>query len=297
MHASSLRRRDLAAALAAVLVAVCVASAPALAAGETAVVVEPAESSVAPGETTTVDVVVQTTQGGVGAYNVTLSTDSSVATVTDATLHGEPRLRNVTYGTGNSSVTAVAAIADTADAGSVAVLTVTLTGESTGETALDLRVAALGDENGNAYDVQRVRDGTLTVGSGGGGDTTTTDDGSGGGGGPPGGGQPPATSTTGETTTAGNGAGTATTDAPATSATSTTDGGADGTATTDGGAATTNTGTDGGDAGTTDGAGSPDTTSTGPTTESGGMPGFGIPAALTALTALAVLATRPRTGG
>ncbi|SIQ79630.1 hypothetical protein SAMN05421858_0430 [Haladaptatus litoreus] len=56
------------------------------------------------------------------------------------------------------------ATADTADSGSVTVLTVTIRGHVAGASYLTLSVNALGDEDGDSYDVSGVTDGSLTVG-------------------------------------------------------------------------------------------------------------------------------------
>ncbi|MFC5368852.1 DUF7282 domain-containing protein [Salinirubrum litoreum] len=140
---------------------------PAQQAGPTTpVVVQPGSGSVDVGDTTTFDVVVADANGGVGAYNITVGlTDSSVASITDVEFGGDPGLTETPVETG-SSVTARAALADTADTGSVTILTVTVDGLADGTTDLTVDVNALGTEEGVNYAVPQATDGTLTVGTG-----------------------------------------------------------------------------------------------------------------------------------
>ena len=77
-------------------VAVSVVGIPVVsAAGETTVSLDPASSTVETGDTQTVGVVVDDADGGVGAYNVTVSSsDPSVASIVDATPQGDRRVRS-----------------------------------------------------------------------------------------------------------------------------------------------------------------------------------------------------------
>ena len=140
---------------------------PAQQAGPTSpVVVQPSDGSVDVGETTTFDVVVPNADGGVGAYNLTVGlSDSSVASITDVEFGGDPGLTETPVET-DSTVTARAALADTADTGSVTVLTVTVEGLADGTTDLTLDVNALGTEEGINYAVPQATGATLTVGEG-----------------------------------------------------------------------------------------------------------------------------------
>lgn len=130
---------------------ICVATAAA--AGPTTVRLA-ANESVTVSQTTTVDVVVEDVDGGVGAYNVSVAVnDPSIARITDVELKGDPseETRRVTLADDGSSATMVAALADTADTGRVTIATVTVRGEAVGSTPLDLTVTALGDERGRSY--------------------------------------------------------------------------------------------------------------------------------------------------
>jgi cytochrome c oxidase assembly protein Cox11 len=128
--------------------------------------VQPADASVDVGDTTTVDVVVDSAAGGVGAYNVTVGlSDSSVASITDVGFSGDPGLSERIVDT-DSTVTVRAALADTDQSGSVTILTVSLEGVADGTTDVTVDVNALGTEEGVNYVVPQATGGTLTVGEG-----------------------------------------------------------------------------------------------------------------------------------
>lgn len=146
---------------------VLAAATTASAAGETTVRLA-AEDRVTVSGTTTVDIVVDAADGGVGAYNVTLAiADPTTAEVVGVELHGDPaeQTARTAVAADGSSATAVAALADTNDTGSVPIVTVTLRGVEAGTTDLDLTVTALGDEQGHSYTTD-ARGAELTVGSG-----------------------------------------------------------------------------------------------------------------------------------
>jgi hypothetical protein len=128
--------------------------------------VQPADASVDVGDTTTVDVVVDSAAGGVGAYNVTVAlSDPSVASITDVEFGGDPGLTETPVDT-DSTVTARAALADTDQSGAVTILTVTLEGVADGTTDVTVDVNALGTEAGVNYAVPQTTGATLTVGEG-----------------------------------------------------------------------------------------------------------------------------------
>jgi PKD repeat protein len=153
---------------------------PAVAAGPTTVGVSPASDSVDVGATTTVQVVVDDAQGGVGAAELRVAVaDPSVA-----------RIENVTVlGTGSTDINssdedAYADIAyafrDTANTGSVPIVEVTVEGVAAGETRIELGPRAdnddilVFDENGNPYDVTGSDGAAVTVSDGDGDGTTPT---------------------------------------------------------------------------------------------------------------------------
>jgi len=137
----------------------------AMGAGTTSVVVQPSTDTVTVGNTTTVDIVVTSTTDGVGSLDLDIaSTNGSVATVSNTSVAGNPEtVQSVEEANG---VRIAATGMDTADSGSISVVSVTLTGKAAGTSDVDLTVAAVGDESGTAYNVTSVRDGTLTVESG-----------------------------------------------------------------------------------------------------------------------------------
>ena len=149
-----------------VLLAVSVgAVGTALGAKTTAVEVSPANQTITPDETTTVDVVVTNATDGVGSYEFDLNlSDASVATIENVSLKGNPiQGGSKTIASDGSSVHVSGSVADTADSGEVAVATVTLEGKAGGSTDLDLAVDTMGDELGEPYTISSVSNGNLTV--------------------------------------------------------------------------------------------------------------------------------------
>jgi hypothetical protein len=139
------------------------------AAGETAVGLSSPTAEVAPGETTTFDVVVRDASGGVGAYtaNVTIA-NPEVASIASVEVRGDPGRRNVSVAPGGASVRIEAVLMDTSDTGSVTIATVTVEGETAGTSAVSLALPELGDEEGTAYAVTDASDATLEVRASGG---------------------------------------------------------------------------------------------------------------------------------
>jgi hypothetical protein len=138
----------------------------AAAAGTTAVGLSPADSTVQAGSTTTVDVVVESADGGVGAYNIDVSVvDPATATITGIAPGGNPSesTTETTVAGDGSNAGVAAALADTDDTGTVTVATITLEGQAAGTADLNLTVNALGDETGAPYTVDEVSHGTITV--------------------------------------------------------------------------------------------------------------------------------------
>lgn len=134
----------------------------AAAAGTTDIGVATERDALAPGDTTTVEVVVEDADGGVGALNATVTlSNPDTASVENVTIHGDPGLERVTERA--DGVELSAALADTDDAGSVTVATVVLRAERAGQTSVDVDVRALGDEDGAAYSVGHVDRPTIAV--------------------------------------------------------------------------------------------------------------------------------------
>jgi hypothetical protein len=135
---------------------------PAVGAGTTTVGVEPETATVESGANTTVDIVLESADGGVGSVEFELTvTDGTVANLTSVSVAGNPSTTATTVDANSTHV--VATGMDTADTGPVTVATVTVSGETVATSTLALTVSAIGDESGTAYDIQTVTDGELTV--------------------------------------------------------------------------------------------------------------------------------------
>jgi plastocyanin len=162
-------RTWIATTVAALVMLSTVAAGVSMAAGGTTVSIEPTDPSVGVGETTTVAVVVDSAQDGVGAaeLNVTVG-DTSVATITDATVLGSG-VQDVVFAGDGSAVDIEYAFRDTADTGPVSIVEVTIQGEGDGTTSISLAASQgndevlLFDEGGIGYDVTGTNSASLTV--------------------------------------------------------------------------------------------------------------------------------------
>lgn len=151
--------RVLAVALAASLVAISAAAPLVAAAGQTTVSLDSGDGTVDVGETTTVEVVVNDVQGGVGAagFRVVVA-NTSVVRITNVTVLGSGTVTKEVAENGSwADVEYV--FRDTADTGSVVVAEVTVEGVGAGTTELSLEPAedkddvAVFDESGTGYEV------------------------------------------------------------------------------------------------------------------------------------------------
>lgn len=133
------------------------------AAGSTNVELTPAEVELTDGETQTLEIVVDDADGGVGAVTTTVSTDSDAVEIESATLLGDPGTSDVTVADDGSSATLRGALMNTSDDGSVTVAEVTISASEPGNATLDLSVSALGDEDGDPYDVAATLGSSVTV--------------------------------------------------------------------------------------------------------------------------------------
>jgi len=134
------------------------------AAGDTTVTLTPSDDRIATGETTTYDVVVSSADGGVGAYELQVELgDATVGSITDVEPHGDPGWTDVQIAVDGSDASVTAAGADTAQTGQVTIVSVTVRGTDAGSTGLDLAVDALGDEQGDGYDVQAANGAEFSV--------------------------------------------------------------------------------------------------------------------------------------
>ncbi|WP_336023211.1 hypothetical protein [Halobellus salinisoli] len=163
MAAATTRRRNRFAACALALVVILAGAVSVAAAADTTDLgVSPEADTLDSGATTEVDVIVENADDGVGAINATVTlSNPDVASIEDVTIHGDPGLDNVTER--DDGVDVSAALVDTDDTGRVTVLTLVVRGESAGETAIDVNMRALGDEDGAAYTVADAERPTLTV--------------------------------------------------------------------------------------------------------------------------------------
>jgi hypothetical protein len=133
---------------------------------ETELTLSPADQTVPSGSTTTVDVVVESADGGVGAGAFAVSVDDpSVASITAVDVQGGPAGQFVesSVAADGGSATVEYATADTADSGSVPVVTLTLEGASTGSASVSIDDASLYDEAGAPYAVTGTSGASVTV--------------------------------------------------------------------------------------------------------------------------------------
>ncbi|EMA50434.1 hypothetical protein C450_15098 [Halococcus salifodinae DSM 8989] len=138
------------------------------AAGSTTVSLSPAEQQIEPGETTTYEVVVENTDGGIGTTDAAVTLDDpSVGTITDLSITGEPANQNVAIADDGSSVDFDAIYFGNAlsDDDSVVIATVTVEGTATGSSDLSLDVAEISDSAGDVYEVTGTDGASLAVGS------------------------------------------------------------------------------------------------------------------------------------
>jgi len=148
--------------LAVVLVVGCIGVASA--AGTTSLELSPATDEVTVNETTTVDIVVGSADGGVGSMDVQVSlSNSAVASITDVTVAGNPELESINDQDGGVRIAANGM--DTSDIGEVTIATLTIQGNEAGETAIEIAENAIGDESGEGYEIDGTTSGQLTVNS------------------------------------------------------------------------------------------------------------------------------------
>jgi hypothetical protein len=173
--------RQVAIILCTVAVAFSGAAGTVVGAGDTSVALAPTTDEVTTGSTTTIDIVVINASDGVGAVNVTASVaQGNVATISSTSLDDSASDVTVETNSANTSATITGYGLNTTNSGQVVIGTVTIQGESAGDTDLRLEVNALGDESGVDYSISSTTDAAISVtstsdgGGGGGGGTTTT---------------------------------------------------------------------------------------------------------------------------
>jgi PKD repeat protein len=154
----------------ALLVAVPAASGPVSAAAATDLTVSTDGAvPIAPGETRTVTVTVQSADGGVGAAELGVAVaDPSVARIVDVTVLGAGST-DVERADDGSFADVEYAFRDTADTGPVPIVEVTVEGVAAGETRVELRPSTgndnvlVFDEGGAGYDVTGTEGAIVTV--------------------------------------------------------------------------------------------------------------------------------------
>ena len=132
---------------------------------------EPAQQSGEIGDTVTYDVVVQNADTvGAAEADITLS-NPAVATITDITLSGTDPASNplaaATVGPDGDSATFAAAYGNSpldGDGTDITIATITVEGDSNGETDLELSGVAIGSDVGASYTVSSMNGATFTVG-------------------------------------------------------------------------------------------------------------------------------------
>jgi len=132
--------------------------------GTVGVQLDPGTSSIENGSMTTLDLVVTNTEGGVGAFDISISiTDNSVVGIENHTVSGNPALANAEYQNDNTSLRVTASGLNTIDRGEVTIVQVTIRGTHVGTTQVNMSVTALGNESGDRYDIGEVRPATVSV--------------------------------------------------------------------------------------------------------------------------------------
>ncbi|WP_217900373.1 PKD domain-containing protein, partial [Halorubrum sp. Eb13] len=144
------------------------------AAGVTTLSVSPAQSDLTPGETTTVQVVLDDADGGVGSGQIGIQlSDPAVAEITGISAGESPGNSQPSISNDGSSANVLYAFDNTTDTGAVTVLTVTLEGQSPGTTSLSIvspaeaggpdQILEFGDEGGTPYTISQTDSATVTV--------------------------------------------------------------------------------------------------------------------------------------
>jgi hypothetical protein len=123
----------------------------------------PASPTVSPDGETRLDIRAAGVSEGVGSIDTSVRvTNPGVATIAEAAaVDATSGVAAVTDDGATVSVQAVGI--ETADTGTVPVASVTLVGESTGETAVELDVATVGDDAATEYDVESTENASVTV--------------------------------------------------------------------------------------------------------------------------------------
>lgn len=138
---------------------------PTISDNETVVTIEPATATVSPDGQQQFQLVAHNVEQGVGAIDATVTVASpAVATIREIEPAGSPGIENITLGTDGATGTVELALLNTSDTAPVTIATITVAGESLGETEIAPTVNALGTTSGSSYTVDTVETATVTVG-------------------------------------------------------------------------------------------------------------------------------------
>ncbi len=128
------------------------------------------DSTIAPGETTTVAVAVTDVDGGVGAAELGVSLDDdSVAEITDVSVLNDPGLTDNAISGDGTSADFNYGLANTSDTGEVTIIEVTVEAIGAGSTTIDIvqnsqtENLVVFDEGGAGYTLDNIGSATLTV--------------------------------------------------------------------------------------------------------------------------------------
>jgi len=126
------------------------------------------QQTVAAGGTTTYDVILTSAPNGVQTYSFTVTSgNDATATFTDFAFGGSPNpsTSSLSYGSNNATLTATGGFAGISAGSNVTLGTVTVTGNNTGATNIDLTVTQLLDSSNNKISAG-VQNGTVAVNAG-----------------------------------------------------------------------------------------------------------------------------------
>jgi hypothetical protein len=128
------------------------------------------DNTIAPGETTAVQIAVANTDGGVGAAELGVElSNPDAATITDVTVLNDPGSTDNSITGGGTAADVKYAFADSPDTGEVSIVEVTL--QATAEGSTDVNIVensqtgnlVVFDENGSGYTLDTIESATLTV--------------------------------------------------------------------------------------------------------------------------------------
>jgi uncharacterized membrane protein len=170
MNPTTMTQRKALTLLVAVAVALSATAGFAGAAATTDLTVSTTDDTIAPGETTTVEIAVANADGGVGAAELGVElSDPGVGTITDVTIPNSPGNTDNSITGGGAAADVEYAFANSSDTGSVTIVAVTVQAASAGTTDINIvnnsqtGNLVVFDEEGAGYSFNDVGSATLTV--------------------------------------------------------------------------------------------------------------------------------------